>query len=633
VTEADAVLVVMPFADVSRPALGVSILRAAAVAAGIPTRVCYANLAFAARVSVELYAKIADGLPADVLLGEWFFATDVFGDALTTADDYVSDLLSAYVPPLEITHLLDERRRVAGYLDDCAETILSSRPRVVGFTSTFHQTCASVAVAQRLKAAPNPPFIVFGGANCEGEMGEQLLRCFPCIDAVCAGEADTIFVELLRHVLDGAPLPEAGVVTRARRPSGSATVHDLDALPTPDFSDYFDDVATLGLAVPRQLALETARGCWWGERRHCTFCGLNGATMGFRSKTPDRAYREIVDVCTKHHTTTISFVDNILDPGYIASLFPRLAASDLTFDLFFEVKANLHCDELAALKAGGVRHIQPGIESLSDDVLRLMRKGVTAFQNIQLLRWAAELDISCSWNIICGFPGEPPAAYEAMAELIPSLVHLPPPSSSARVRLDRFSPFHADPETFGFTRVRPARAYFYVYPFGRRDLYRLAYFFDYDYADGRDVDSYYGPVGRAVQAWWDEWRRDGGPRRLEARADGDDFFVTDTRPGATREEHWIHGLPAAVLAVADKTTTVTQLLRSPHIDATVAEVVVAVESLVEDRLLARSGGQLIALPVFRDRPSEHPILATDKGDRRDAQASAVPALLHLGRSS
>ena len=53
---------------------------------------------------------------------------------------------------------------------------MAHRPRVVGFTTTFHQTCASLAVARRLKALPDPPLVVFGGANCEGEMGVQMLR-------------------------------------------------------------------------------------------------------------------------------------------------------------------------------------------------------------------------------------------------------------------------------------------------------------------------------------------------------------------------------------------------------------------------------------------------------------------------
>src|ERR1700730_18959267 len=106
---------------------------------------------------------------------------------------------------------------------------------------------------------------------------------------------------------------------------------------------------------------------------------------------------------------------------------------------------------------GGVRQLQPGIESLSDQVLRLMEKGVTSFQSIQLLRWCEEIGIECAWNLLAGFPRESPGEYARMAELIPFLIHLNPPCSCARLRLDRFSPFHARSDAFGFKKVRASR--------------------------------------------------------------------------------------------------------------------------------------------------------------------------------
>jgi radical SAM superfamily enzyme YgiQ (UPF0313 family) len=42
-----------------------------------------------------------------------------------------------------------------------------------------------------------------------------------------------------------------------------------------------------------ELLFEASRGCWWGAKHHCTFCGLNGLSMTFRSKSADRAYSEI----------------------------------------------------------------------------------------------------------------------------------------------------------------------------------------------------------------------------------------------------------------------------------------------------------------------------------------------------
>ena len=59
----------------------------------------------------------------------------------------------------------------------------------------------------------------------------------------------------------------------------------------------------------------------------------------------------------------------------------------------------------------------PGIESLSTPILRLMDKGVTALQNIRLLKLCSEFGIQPLWNIMYGFPGEPPDEYEQRRKL------------------------------------------------------------------------------------------------------------------------------------------------------------------------------------------------------------------------
>ena len=64
--------------------------------------------------------------------------------------------------------------------------------------------------------------------------------------------------------------------------------------------------------------------------------------------------------------------------------------------------------------------LQPGIESLSTPILLLMRKGVTAFQNVRLLKWCAEYGIHVFWNVIYGFWGELPEEYARLARLTPS---------------------------------------------------------------------------------------------------------------------------------------------------------------------------------------------------------------------
>jgi ribosomal peptide maturation radical SAM protein 1 len=599
----------MPFADAGRPSMGVSLLAAEAQAAGYSAKVMYFNLVLAGDMGLQPYQRIATAFAPNTLIGEWFFADDLFGAEIPDADAYLSDIFipMAGQDQTLIDAMIEARRSRSAYLDSCVAGILAQSPRIVGFTTTFHQTCACLAVARRLKALENPPVIVFGGANCEGEMGLQMIRSFPWIDYVCSGESDTSFPQLLHRLLGGAPpLPVPGVLEQGQAETSvrSAAVMDMNALPYPDFDGYFGDLAASKLSgqFEGHLVLETSRGCWWGAKHHCTFCGLNGDTMAFRSKTPQRAFDEIDYLARRHNTRRIGFVDNILDMKYVTTLFPKLTEADFKLDIFYEVKANLRYDQLKQMRAGGLTQIQPGIESFSDSVLKLMEKGCTGLQNIQLLRWSKEFGIEVSWNILGGFPGEDANDYAETARLIPKLTHLDPPCSCGTVRLDRFSPFHARADQFGFKRMRPARAYFYVFPFGRRELNRLAYFFDFDYADGRAPQDYLGAVQDQAREWTAS--RYGPPEthpRLDARYDGRTMEISDSRACATSPEHVFKGFAAELYARCDQVAKVATL--ALDYGRSRQEIEVTLDDFERRKLLARSGDNVLSLAVFRARPA------------------------------
>ena len=71
------------------------------------------------------------------------------------------------------------------------------------------------------------------------------------------------------------------------------------------------------------IPFESARGCWWGQKHHCVFCGLNGSTMRFRAKSPDRVFAELVHQARRYRSFRFEAVDNILDMGYLTTLLPR----------------------------------------------------------------------------------------------------------------------------------------------------------------------------------------------------------------------------------------------------------------------------------------------------------------------
>src|SRR5438093_1261600 len=122
--------------------------------------------------------------------------------------------------------------------------------------------------------------------------------------------------------------------------------------------------------------------------------------MAFRVNSPGRVLEELAELSQRYRTFRFEAVDNILSMSYLQQFLPRLMALGINYVLFYETKANLRRDQIELLSKAGVQSIQPGIESLNSHVLGLMRKGVTAVQNVNLLRWAAYYKIRLIWNLI-----------------------------------------------------------------------------------------------------------------------------------------------------------------------------------------------------------------------------------------
>jgi ribosomal peptide maturation radical SAM protein 1 len=482
------------------------------------------------------------------------------------------------------------------------------RPRLVGFTSMFQQHVASLALARLIKRDLPESFIVFGGANCEGVMGAETVRQFPFVDAAVSGEADLVFPELARRVLDGQPVGHLpGVRTRegieaefaAGRFSAGPMVRELDALPYPDYGDYFEQfgASRLGPHWQPSIHFETSRGCWWGERMHCTFCGLNGQTMAFRSKSAPRALDELTWLNERHPGCNIDLTDNILDLRYFDEFVPKLAARPLRTELFYEVKANLKKKQLRLLRDAGIRAIQPGIESFSDEVLKLMRKGVSALQNLQLLKWCKELGIDPGWNLLWGFPGEPADEYRRMARLVPLISHLPPPDDYGMIRLDRFSPNFDEAKQRGLDGVAPLPPYRYVYPMADRAVANLAYFFTFRYREPRDVSGYTAPLGRELRAWGKRFAESD----LFAVDTGECLLIWDLRPVSHEGVTVLRGIDRILYKACDCASDLGSLgqclAKSPEGPLGAEAIEQRLAPLVEKGLLVRDGSRYLALAI------------------------------------
>ena len=594
---ADVVFVSMPFGPIYVPSLALGLLRA--LLGGISSRTFYFGFDFTARVGIDLYQRVAfRGIPDIALAGEWIFQPALFPEAPMADERYLNEILRPAVPESLVQPLCAARETSAAFIAECAERVLACRPRIVAFTTVFQQNVASLALARALKQADPHVFILFGGANCEGVMGLELVRRFPFVDAAVSGEADRAFPEIVRSVLEGTALPAVpGVHTPATSAFGcaasTAPVRDLDALPFPDFDEFFQQLrATPGYEQLRpRVQFETSRGCWWGEVHHCTFCGLNGSNMGFRAKSAGRALAELEYLTSRYPGYSVMVADNILDLGYFRDFLPELSRRRLDVRLFYELKANLKKDQLRVLRQAGVTQIQPGIESFSDSVLALMRKGIRGLQNVQLLKWSKEAGVLPIWNFLWGFPGESPEEYLRMARMLPLLTHLEPPRAAIPIRLDRFSPNFEQSDALGFANVRPFAAYRYIYPFEPAALRNLAYYFEYDYQNPRDVPGYTAELRSAIF----DWRAVHERSELFVEDEGGRLSIWDLRPIAARPLTVLDGLARELYLACDEMRSLRSLSRFG--DAAAVEDALA--PMLEDGLMLRDGDSLLSLAVGR----------------------------------
>ncbi|MCX6621324.1 MAG: RiPP maturation radical SAM C-methyltransferase, partial [Acidobacteria bacterium] len=527
----EVALAAVPFLSVVRPSLALSTLKAALLQRNIESRVHYLNFDFAESIGIEFSEWIAVTSECTWLLGEWMFSSAL--DPSVDGTAYAGTVLSG-LPKEFIGRLFDARHQTHLFVERSAERILSEGPAIIGLSTSFQQNCASLAIAREIKRRDPRVAICFGGANCDGEMGRALLKSFPQVDFVFSGEADCTFPEFVSEYLaNNTRLCGGG--ERYRRFVTCVPAEDLDELPVPDFSDYFEQLAatTFRDAVHPGLLFEGSRGCWWGAKHRCKFCSLDGPGVAYRRKTSGRMLNELAELHAKYGLSRLEAVDKILDQTHLAGVFEELRTAGSSYRFFYEVKSSLTQEELAILAGGGVTWIQPGIESFSDHTLNLVDKGVTGLQSIRLLRACMEIGVRPVWNFLFGFPGEQAADYESAARLVPLLEHFCPPEGCCKMRLERFSPYFEQALDPGFRDVRPVAAYDHIYAHPAERVRSLAYYFE-GIPTAIPAGEYMAGLRAALSQWREKFFSDADRPVLVLLQIGERLLVKDTRSCANQ---------------------------------------------------------------------------------------------------
>lgn len=466
-------LVCPPFQNPYLSCLSVTHLATLLRERGGRCREAYPHFDLVSILGAEKYLEVGDGTS---LAGELLFAEGLHGEP---ADPALRRMLEA-LGSAEERRCLRER-----FEERCLSGLDLDGVEIVGFTTSFNQLMASLFIARSLRARAPAIRVVLGGAACGAPMGAAILEAYPEVDFVVGGWGELPLLALSR----GETLPRW-------IPSPESVV--LDGMPIPDFTAFVNAARAHDPAQRFSLTFESSRGCWWGQKNHCRFCGINGEAMAFNAKSSARVVDEVTTLWRRHGRDLMA-TDAILSLEHLKHVIPELGRLEAGPKIFYEMKCNMSEAQVIALARARIQG-QPGIESLSTHLLQLLKKGTTCLGNLAFLKWCAERRVAVSWNLLYAIPGERPEDYDEQIALMGWIPHFPPADRINPIHLARYSPYFEHHEEYGWRDVRPSPEYFGMHP--HLPLERLYDIANYYVGDSPVATAGYAErFGRALAEW------------------------------------------------------------------------------------------------------------------------------------
>ncbi len=587
-------LISMPWSIFNRPSLQLAALKAYLEREmAVRVELCHPYLDVAKALGFDTYRRISKSGWA----GEALFAALLFPERTDQAAKVFRQSLTGSggrrkAPDFD---------RLVTILESACHAWLAQRSfqksQLIGLSVCFNQLLSSLYIAALLKQRDPAQLIVFGGSSCAGRIGLSLLQHFPQIDYIVDGEGEGPLLGLCSSLAGKTDsLPDRLHNRKQTSVVPCPELKDLSLLPLPDYSPYFSEIRLL---FPEQpfipvLPLEFSRGCWWNK---CTFCNLNIQWQGYRFKKADQLAAEVEKLSQTHQCLDFTFADNAL-PVREADLFFRQQAQTATDCRFFaEIRGTTDPDRLHTYSRGGLHTIQVGIEALSTSLLRKMAKGVTAIENIAVMKHSAACSIRLEGNLILEFPG---SSEEEVQETLTALdVVLPfTPLSPAVFFLGHGSPVYEKPERFGIKTLIPHRKNRLLFP---PELLAGLEMLSIDYrGDRRRQRLLWRQVAKKISRWqqFHEQRPKNSGPPLSYRDGGSFLIIRQERPDGPPLQHRLKGLSRQIYLFCERIRTKTELrvrfsaLSPLALDGFLAE-------LAGKHLLFQENEQIIALAIYR----------------------------------
>ena len=284
-------------------------------------------------------------------------------------------------------------------------------PQLVGVTANTSTIKSALKYVELVKNILPNSLTVIGGPHTTF-MPSETLKSSENLDVVVMGEGEETIVDLANHSTDTIhnldevkgivykDLKNGNLKTTQKRP----LIKDLDTLPFP--ARHLVPFDSYGASKEQTGGIITSRGCVY----NCNYCS-SSLIMGkkFRSRSPDNVVDEIEELIDQYQINDIGFMDDtfMLNKRRANDIANEIKARDL--DLSFVASSRVDSVDqslLQNLKNSGLKTIYYGVESGSQHILDLMKKGITLKQAEDAVKSAKNVDLEVLTSFILGYPGE-----------------------------------------------------------------------------------------------------------------------------------------------------------------------------------------------------------------------------------
>lgn len=338
-------------------------------------------------------------------------------------ENAVKNGLGFLTPPLNLMYLaasLEKNNNSVEILDDdllqtgffdVTDHAKKLDPEIIGITATTSTINTSLKYLEEIKKEMPDILTVIGGPHTTF-LPENTMKNADYLDVVVLGEGEKTMADLADNRVDseGSLEDVNGIVYRdpkngrIKATAPRPLIEDLDSLPFP--ARHLVPFESYGISKSQSGGMITSRGCVYS----CGYCS-SSLIMGkkFRSRSPENVVDEIEELVYKYHLRDIAFMDDtfMLNKRRAESIADEINERNLDVSFVASSRVDMvNKNLLFKLKNAGMNTIYYGVESGSQRILNLMKKGIDLKQAESAVKNAKNVGLEVLTSYIIGYPGE-----------------------------------------------------------------------------------------------------------------------------------------------------------------------------------------------------------------------------------